>query len=546
MCRKEEDKMLHGRMNFGILLLLIWQQKTCYSDIFAHGFGLISSRQNLPSFGIITKAVNVRSNVWSIRSSHGSEDETVKNDTKAPKKKAVKYQLTSVDKELHDMNVGDHSSHGINHDDEIDDKSQYWNIPQTIEKKQPQKSSTTVPPIEETEDNGSTQKSKTVTYSLGVGKNDAIPNVKEERRKVVTKDDESRFLTRALWMYSNDRDPRSNPKEDIAPNKDDQENSSKKNILDIHNNDPDSKVNEREEDEIPPIQYQDIDLSISDAAYCKEKNIDLVWDLLKWEAQREAVREPLLISFLYANILNHDTLESALAFHLANRLSSPAMISTQIMSLIQEALANDVDFSRAVRADLMAVRDRDPACSSLPSVFLYFKGFHALTIHRVAHYLWQQQRHVLAHFLQSRISTEFQIDIHPNATMGSGLMLDHGTGIVIGETAIVGHNCSILHHVTLGGSGKKGVDRHPKVGNGVLLGAGCSVLGNIRVGNGCQVGAGTLVISDLPDHSVAVGVPARIIGAFLDSQAQPSTTMNQLGTKESDEAMVFTYETDGI
>ena len=148
--------------------------------------------------------------------------------------------------------------------------------------------------------------------------------------------------------------------------------------------------------------------------------------------------------------------------------------------------------------------------------------------------------------MQVASSQNFQIDIHPNATLGSGIMLDHGTGIVIGETATVGHNCSLLHHVTLGGSGKKGVDRHPKVGNGVLLGAGCSVLGNIKIGDGCQVGAGTLVITDLEPHSVAVGVPAKIIGSFVDVTAQPSLNMNQMtGTRDFDKTIV-TFQSGGI
>jgi serine O-acetyltransferase len=249
---------------------------------------------------------------------------------------------------------------------------------------------------------------------------------------------------------------------------------------------------------------------------------------------------------MYSTILNHDTLESALAFHLANLLSSPAMISTQIQSLILEALDHSPKFRRSLRADMMAVRDRDPACNYLPDVFLYFKGFHALQTHRVAHYLYKHGRHVVAHYLQSQVSQTFQIDIHPNATIGSGVMMDHGTGIVVGETARIGHNCSILHHVTLGGSGKKGVDRHPKVGDGVLLGAGASVLGNVEIGDGCQVGAGTLVISDLPPHSVAVGVPAKIIGSFVDVTAQPGIKMNQMaGTGEFQEGII-TFESSNI
>jgi serine O-acetyltransferase len=295
----------------------------------------------------------------------------------------------------------------------------------------------------------------------------------------------------------------------------------------------------------PALVYPDIDLSIPASVY--SNTTDAVWELLRYEAYREAQREPLLVSFLHSTILNHRTLESALAFHLANRLSSPAMISTQIQSLILEALEHSPDFRRSLRADIMAVRDRDPACMTLPDVFLYFKGFHALQTHRVAHYMFKHaKRQVLAHYLQSQVSQNFQIDIHPNATMGSGIMLDHGTGIVIGETATVGHNCSILHHVTLGGSGKKGVDRHPKVGNGVLLGAGASLLGNVHIGEGSQIGAGTLVITDIPAHSVAVGVPAKIIGRFVDVTEQPSIGMNQMtGDFESHIQAAEVFENSG-
>jgi serine O-acetyltransferase len=296
--------------------------------------------------------------------------------------------------------------------------------------------------------------------------------------------------------------------------------------------------------EPPSLLYPDIDLSIPSSVYSEDT--DAIWELLRYEAYREAQREPLLVSFLYSTILNHNSLESALAFHLANRLSSPAMISTQLQALMLEALENSPEFRKSLRADVMAVRDRDPACTCLPDAFLYFKGFAALQAYRVAHYLYRSGRQVLAHFLQSQVSQSFQIDIHPNATLGSGIMLDHGTGIVIGETATVGHNCSILHHVTLGGSGRRGNDRHPKIGDGVLLGAGASVLGNVRVGDGCQVGAGTLVIANLPPHSVAVGVPAKVIGSFLDVTEQPSIGMNQMtGTRDFDEHIV-TFESGGI
>jgi serine O-acetyltransferase len=194
----------------------------------------------------------------------------------------------------------------------------------------------------------------------------------------------------------------------------------------------------------PALFYPNIDLSIPESVYSPGLGgTDLVWDLMRWEAFQEAQREPLLVSFFFSTILNHRSLESSLAFFLANRLSSPAMISTQIQSLILEAFANDPSIGRCLRADIMAVRDRDPACTCLPDVFLYFKGFHALQTYRVAHAMWKAEKTVLAHYLQSQMSQIFQIDIHPNATLGSGIMLDHGTGIVIGETARVGHNCSV-------------------------------------------------------------------------------------------------------
>jgi Serine acetyltransferase, N-terminal len=188
----------------------------------------------------------------------------------------------------------------------------------------------------------------------------------------------------------------------------------------------------------PRAFYPDIDLSIPDSVYSDD--VDLVWDLLRWEAyqNQQQQHEPLLVSFLHSTILNHNSLESSLAFLLANRLQSPAMmISTQLQALILSALQECPSFRRKLRADIMAVRDRDPACHTLPDVFLYFKGFHALQSHRTAHVLWQTGRRVLAQYLQSQVSQIFQIDIHPNATIGSGIMLDHGTGIVIGETVCV-------------------------------------------------------------------------------------------------------------
>ena len=203
----------------------------------------------------------------------------------------------------------------------------------------------------------------------------------------------------------------------------------------------------------PKAFYPDIDLSIPDSVYSDD--VDLVWDLLRYEAyqNQQEQYEPLLVSFLHSTILNHDTLESSLAFLLANRLQSPAMmISTQLQALILSALQDCAQFRRKLRADIMAVRDRDPACHTLPDVFLYFKGFHALQSYRTSHVLWNSGRTILAQYLQSQVSQIFQIDIHPNATIGSGIMLDHGTGIVIGETVRVKKSirfCGSTTHVTL-------------------------------------------------------------------------------------------------
>ena len=177
-----------------------------------------------------------------------------------------------------------------------------------------------------------------------------------------------------------------------------------------------------------PVRFEDIDLSVPLSVYDPDNNIDLVWDLMRFEANEEAIREPILVSFLHSTILNHPTLESALAFHLANKLSAPAMIATQINDLMREALDASMTFRRSLRADILAVRDRDPACEAIPIVFLYFKGFHSLQSYRVANHLWKTGRTTLAHYLQSQVSQTFQIDIHPNATILDGVMLDHGTG----------------------------------------------------------------------------------------------------------------------
>jgi len=193
---------------------------------------------------------------------------------------------------------------------------------------------------------------------------------------------------------------------------------------------------------------------------------DIIWKNLRKDAEIESQREPLLASFMHATILSHSSLEKSVSFHMANQLSSPAMISTQIQALFLEAFDQSPAFRYAIRKDILAVMDRDPAVKTSPDVLLYFKGFQALQTHRVSHWLWTHGRPTLALFLHSRANTVFQIDIHPGARLGTGIFIDHGTGVVIGETAVVGDNVSMLHKVTLGGSGRKHVQRHPTIGNG--------------------------------------------------------------------------------
>lgn len=238
---------------------------------------------------------------------------------------------------------------------------------------------------------------------------------------------------------------------------------------------------------------------------------DAMWAAMQAEARDAAEQEPLLASFLFATVLNHESLPYALAFHLANKLASSTMPSTLLMRLFIDILSRDEVAGAALREDLLAVMERDPACTRLIDALLYFKGFQALQTHRIAHSLWKAGRTPLAYHLQHMVSKRMQVDIHPNARIGAGAFFDHATGLVIGETAVIGTNCSMLHHVTLGGSGKKHGDRHPKIGNGVLIGAGATILGNVNVGDGVQIGACTLVLEDVPNHATIVGVPARVV-----------------------------------
>jgi serine O-acetyltransferase len=248
------------------------------------------------------------------------------------------------------------------------------------------------------------------------------------------------------------------------------------------------------------------------------KSADPVWDMLRKTSEEHAEQEPILASFLHATILNHNTLEDALSFHLANKLDSPTASALLIREIIEEALEASKDIGEAARADIVATYERDSACDCLSTPFLFYKGYHALQSYRVSHWLWKNNRRPLASFLQNRIATAFSVDIHPAATIGQGIMLDHATGIVVGETAVIENNVSIMQSVTLGGTGKETGDRHPKIRQGVLIGAGSKILGNIEVGEGSHISSGSVVLEAVPAHKVVAGVPAEVIGDAIVEQ----------------------------
>ncbi len=239
---------------------------------------------------------------------------------------------------------------------------------------------------------------------------------------------------------------------------------------------------------------------------------DPVWERVRTEAEEMAAGEPILASFLYSTILNHRNFNEAVAYHLAQKLGNAEVHSMQLRELFDEAMREQPDIGEATRADIVAYYERDPACHSYIQPILYFKGFHALQGYRVAHWLWNNDRRAMALYLQSRISELFAVDIHPAARVGRGVFIDHATGIVIGETAVVEDDVSMLHHVTLGGTGKEQGDRHPKVRRGVLISVGAKVLGNIEIGEYSRIGAGSVVLHAVPEHCTAVGVPAKIVG----------------------------------
>ena len=249
-----------------------------------------------------------------------------------------------------------------------------------------------------------------------------------------------------------------------------------------------------------------------------------VWGQLRVSAEAAARDEPGLASQMNAVILAHGGLAGALSFQIARKLGDAELGTMTVRETCLEAYGADPSIVTAAEADLAAVAERDPAIRSLLQPFLYFKGFQALQAYRVAHWLWGRGRETLALHFQSRMSELFQVDIHPGARLGSGLFLDHGTGIVIGETAVVGDDVSMLHAVTLGGTGAQRGDRHPKIGKGVLLGAGAKVLGNITVGDYAKVASGSVVLKPVPAGCTVAGVPARLVNC--PTEATPARTMD--------------------
>ncbi len=254
--------------------------------------------------------------------------------------------------------------------------------------------------------------------------------------------------------------------------------------------------------------------------------VDPVWSRIRSEAEDVARREPELASFIYAAVLHHDSLEMAVVHRLAERLDHADLPAELIRQAYCSALEEDPSLGDAFRADIVATIDRDPASNRYLEPLLYLKGFHAIQTHRLAHWLWGKGRRDFAYYLQSRSSTVFQTDINPAARIGRGIFLDHATGLVVGETAVIDDDVSILHDVTLGGTGKQDGDRHPKIGRGVMIGAGAKILGNIQVGACARIAAGSLVLKPVPTQTTVAGVPAKVIGT--SGCAEPARSMDQL------------------
>ncbi|HML08342.1 MAG TPA: serine O-acetyltransferase [Xanthobacteraceae bacterium] len=259
--------------------------------------------------------------------------------------------------------------------------------------------------------------------------------------------------------------------------------------------------------------------------------VDPVWARVRREAEQVVRREPELATFIYSTVLHHGTLEAAIVYRLAERLDHAALSSELIRQAYMEALEDTPAIGESFRADIVATVDRDPATHRLLEPVLYYKGFHSIQTHRLAHWLWTKERRDFALYLQSRASAVFQCDIHPAARIGRGIFLDHATGLVVGETAVIEDDVSMLHGVTLGGSGKEAGDRHPKIRYGVMIGAGAKILGNIEVGHCARIAAGSVVLTPVPNNVTVAGVPAKVVGRA--GCPEPARLMDQMLYDES-------------
>jgi serine O-acetyltransferase len=255
----------------------------------------------------------------------------------------------------------------------------------------------------------------------------------------------------------------------------------------------------------------------------EQANSDDVWLSLREEARVAIEQQPLMSSYFHANILNHDTFASAISFFLSHHLANQYVSSMILRDVFMQAMQSDPSIEARMLQDLIAHFTRDPTCEQYVTPLLYFKGYHAIQSYRIAHWLWQQKRTLFAYYMQSRIAELFHVDIHPAAQIAGGLMVDHATGVVIGETTVIEENVSMLHAVTLGGSGATIGKRHPTIGRGVLLSAGAKVLGGISIGEGTSIGAGSVVLESMPKNCTVVGVPARVVGR--SRSAMPSLDM---------------------
>lgn len=251
-----------------------------------------------------------------------------------------------------------------------------------------------------------------------------------------------------------------------------------------------------------------------------------LWQTIVAEVGELAREEPVLASFFHSTVLRHQTLCQALGFQLASLLGNPVLPSMLIQEVCQQAICDDPGIMQAVERDILAVKSRDPACEYHAMPLLFFKGFQALQAWRIAHWLWCRGRQSLALYFQHQIAAVFDVDIHPGALLGHGIMIDHATGVVIGETAVVGDDVSMLHGVTLGGSGCCEGRRHPRVGNGVLIATGASVIGPVDIGDGAKIAAGSVVLESVAAHTTVAGVPARVVGR--PQSDAPALDMNQL------------------